>query len=66
MYFNLLLPDAGSTPPQQAAQWESLFRQSHPASDFHIVRLGDLSADMDCFRPRPSATGQPLRWRASR
>ncbi len=53
MYFNLLLPDAGITPSQQASQWESFFRQSHPASDFNIFRLGDLSPDMDCLQATP-------------
>ena len=53
MYFNLLLPDSRTTPTQQAAQWESLFRQSHPASDFDMSRLGDLSADMDCIQATP-------------
>jgi hypothetical protein len=56
MYFNILLPDAGITPSQQAAQWENLFRQSHPASDFNVSRVGDLSSDMDCLQAIPLAS----------
>jgi len=53
MYFNVLLPDARSTPSQQAAQWESLFRQSHSPSEFNMSRLADLSADMSCIQATP-------------
>jgi hypothetical protein len=62
MYFNLLLSDGRSTPSQQAAEWESLFRQSHPASDFDLSRRSDLSSDMDCLQatPRSSRLGAAL------
>jgi hypothetical protein len=53
MYFNLLLPDERSTPAQQLAQWESLFRQAHPSSDFDIFRRNNLSADTDCLEATP-------------
>ncbi|HTA86338.1 MAG TPA: hypothetical protein VK729_08690 [Silvibacterium sp.] len=53
MYFNLLLPDGRSTPTQQVAQWESLFRQSHSTSDFDIVRRNDLHPDMNCLEAIP-------------
>jgi hypothetical protein len=59
MYINLLLPDAQSTPQQQAAQWNDLFRQSHPAKDFNVEALGNLPAGIDCLQalPRANITG---------
>jgi len=53
MYFNLLLPDAGSEPAQQAAQWEALFTQAHPSPDFEISRREGLAAGMDCLEATP-------------
>lgn len=53
MYFDLLLPDAKDTPAQQAAQWESLFRQAHPASSFDITSRNNLSDGMDCLQATP-------------
>jgi hypothetical protein len=62
MYFNLLLPDTRTTLSEQSTQWENLFRQSHPASDFDIARLSDLPPDMDCLQatPHASRTGAAL------
>jgi hypothetical protein len=62
MYFNLLLPDGRSTPAQQLAEWESLFRQAHPVSDFDLVQRGNPPSDMDCLQaiPRASHAGAAL------
>jgi hypothetical protein len=56
MYFNLLLPDPRTTPAQQAAQWDSLFRQAHPASDFDITSPANLPAGMECLQAIPRAS----------
>ncbi|HEX3471140.1 MAG TPA: hypothetical protein VHT28_08140 [Silvibacterium sp.] len=56
MYFNLLQPDGRSTPQEQVAEWERLFLQSHPASDFDTAHRNDLSADMDCIEAIPHAS----------
>ena len=53
MFFNRLLPDAQSTPTQQAANWENLFLQSHSSSDYDMSRRNDLSADIDCLQATP-------------
>ncbi|GGG91007.1 hypothetical protein [Silvibacterium dinghuense] len=53
MYINLLLPDAHSTSTQQAAQWEELFRESHPASDFSLAVPANLPATAQCLQATP-------------
>lgn len=67
MYFNLLLPDARSTPPQQAAEWKSLFLQTHPpsdfdTSDFDAATRSGVGQGIDCVEaiPRQSHTGAAL------
>jgi hypothetical protein len=53
MYFNLLLPDAGKDPAQQAQEWKNFFLQAHSASEFHIADLEGLSSGMDCLEATP-------------
>jgi len=53
MYFNLLLPDAGKEPAQQAREWKDLFVQAHPASEFRIAGPEGLSSGMDCLEATP-------------
>jgi hypothetical protein len=62
MYFNILLPDGRSTPTQQAAEWKSLFRQTHSASDFDTIARTGLTPDADCLEatPRAARTGATL------
>jgi hypothetical protein len=61
IYINLLLPDARSTPQQQAAEWKSLFRQSHSGSEFAVGAPADFPAGTDCLEatPRSTATDVP-------
>jgi len=40
MYINILLPDAEHTPQQQAAEWQDLFRTSHPANGLRYQQIG--------------------------
>jgi hypothetical protein len=56
IYINLLLPDARSTPQQQAAEWQSLFRQSHPSDEFDIASPQDFPASANCLEATPRAT----------
>jgi hypothetical protein len=53
MYFDLLLPDPKTTPSQQIAEWEKLFRQAHPASDFDITDPTGVSDNIDCIQATP-------------
>jgi hypothetical protein len=53
MYFNLLLPDAGKAPAQQAQEWKNFFLQAHSTSEFHIADLEGLSSGMDCLEATP-------------
>lgn len=55
IYINVLLPDARSTPEQQAAEWKSLFRQSHSISEFDIAAPSDFPAGADCLEATPRA-----------
>ena len=61
MYFNLLLPDARSTPQQQAEEWKDLFRQSHPSPDFNVAAPANFPAGVDCLEatPRGAAGDDP-------
>jgi hypothetical protein len=56
IYINLLLPDARSTPQQQAAEWQSLFRQSHPVAEFQVAPPADFPASSDCLEATPRST----------
>jgi len=50
VYINILLPDADHTPQQQAAEWQDLFRTSHPATDFDISEIDTgLPAGTSCL-----------------
>jgi hypothetical protein len=53
IYIDLLLPDARSTPQQQAEEWKSLFRESHPLSSFDIAAPADFPAGADCLEATP-------------
>lgn len=55
IYINLLLPDARSTPQQQAEEWRSLFLQSHPETSFNIAERNNLLPGADCVE----ATSRP-------
>lgn len=54
MYFNLLLPDAGSEPAQQAHQWKDLFLRAHPASEFSVSSVDGSLPGMDCLEATPA------------
>jgi hypothetical protein len=53
IYINLLLPDARSTPQQQAAEWKSLFRGSHPATEFDVASAAGSPSGTDCLEATP-------------
>jgi hypothetical protein len=55
IYINLLLPDARSTPQQQAAEWESLFRQSHPKTQFDVSSPREFPESANCLQATPRA-----------
>jgi hypothetical protein len=55
IYINLLLPDARSTPQQQADEWKDLFRQSHPSPDFNVAAPANFPAGIDCLEATPRA-----------
>ena len=55
IYINLLLPDARSTPQQQAAEWQSLFRQSHPGAQFDVAPPQGFPASANCLEATPRA-----------
>jgi hypothetical protein len=60
IYVNLLLPDARSTPQQQAEEWKSLFRQSHPTSDFNVAAPADLPSGIDCLEATPRSISRDM------
>jgi hypothetical protein len=60
IYINLLLPDARSTPEQQAEEWKSLFRQSHPSAEFDVAAPSDLPAGTDCLEATPRSGAADL------
>jgi hypothetical protein len=62
MYFNLLMPDPKTTPAQQIAEWQNLFRQAHPDSSFEVAAPAGLPSGMDCLQatPRNSRSGAAL------
>jgi hypothetical protein len=60
IYINLLLPDDRSTPQQQAAEWQSLFRQSHPVTVFNVGAPPDFPASADCLEATPRTTAKDL------
>lgn len=39
VYINVLLSDTGHPPQQQAAEWQDLFRTSHPATEFDMAEI---------------------------
>jgi hypothetical protein len=53
IYINLLLPDAHSTPQQQAGEWKNLFLQSHPETVFNIAERNSLLPEADCVEATP-------------
>jgi hypothetical protein len=53
MYFNLLLPDPKTTPSQQVAEWQNLFRQAHPSSVFDLASPAGVPPDMACLQATP-------------
>jgi hypothetical protein len=53
IYVNLLLPDARSTPQQQAQEWRNLFLQSHPETVFNIAERKNLLPGADCVEATP-------------
>lgn len=53
IYINLLLPDARSSPQQQAEEWKNLFRESHPGSDFDLAAPASSPAGIDCLEATP-------------
>jgi hypothetical protein len=53
MYFNLLLPDTGIEPAQQAEQWANLFRRVHPDSQFTLTSPAGLAPGMECLEATP-------------
>lgn len=61
IYINLLLPDARSTPQQQAEEWQSLFRQSHPGTEFNIASPQEFPGSANCLEatPRAAASDAP-------
>ena len=56
MYFNVLLPDEGTPPDQQVAQWQDLFRSARPASRFDVASLANLPSGMDCLQATPHSS----------
>ena len=60
IYINLLLPDTHSTPQQQAAEWQNLFRGSHPTSDFNLAPPANPPAGADCIEATPRAASGDL------
>lgn len=60
IYVNLLLPDARSTPSQQEAEWDNLFRQSHPESSFDVVAAADFPQGVDCLEATPKSADSSL------
>lgn len=53
IYINLLLPDAHSTPQQQAEEWKNLFLQSHSETTFNIAERNNLLPGADCVEATP-------------
>lgn len=53
MYVNLLLPDAHSTPQQQAEEWKNLFLQSHSETAFNIAERNNLFSGVNCIEATP-------------
>jgi hypothetical protein len=53
MYFNLLMPDKGLAPAQQAEQWKALFRESHPDSRFRVTPVKNQPGGGDCLEAKP-------------
>lgn len=53
MYFNLLLPDPKTTPSEQVAEWQNLFRQAHPVSGFDVGPAAGAPSGMDCLQATP-------------
>ncbi|WP_446742930.1 hypothetical protein [Silvibacterium acidisoli] len=53
MYFNVLMPDSNLTPAQQAEQWKTLFRESHPTSRFVVTSVEDKPGGGDCLEAKP-------------
>jgi hypothetical protein len=53
IYINLLLPDAHSTPQQQAEEWRNLFLQSHTETTFNIAERNNLLPGADCVEATP-------------
>jgi hypothetical protein len=62
MYFNLLMPDPKTTPAQQVAEWQNIFRQAHPDSGFDVAPAPGTPSGMDCLQatPRDSRSGAAL------
>jgi hypothetical protein len=55
IYINLLLPDARSSPQQQAAEWKSLFSESHSGSDFDVAAPASFPPGTDCLEATPKS-----------
>jgi hypothetical protein len=58
IYINVLLADAQSTPQQQAAEWQALFRESHPSTEFDLRTLDDAPGGASCIEATPRANNR--------
>jgi len=53
IYINVLMADAQSTPQQQAAEWQTLFRESHPETEFNLRALDNAPGGASCIEASP-------------
>lgn len=62
IYINVLQPDERSTPQQQTAEWQDLFRGSHPATEFDVKLRDEKPGGAECIEatPRSNPRGAAL------